>query len=576
MYEKVRYDVSNYVMGAAFDGCGGVEYYAVTDGKTFGWPIRFVNFNYNGKPIDALYDKEVTVFGRVQTIAIDLRGAVLRIEQFLDERENAVYFSYTLDTEHKDDKVDIGLLSPLFSAPVCVDKQTFRREDAVFFTDGELEYIEDNEAVYFSLSASKPTVKAIFACGEKLPGPDEGMFGEFSRIYDRIGQEWNAIKVPAGLNEAETALFYSAYYCALENYKEKGDYKGFMAGCRYLSPMRTYYRDSYFTVLPMYNGHCEKVRNQIITLARGIHEDGSCPSALKSDWSDWWGDHYDSPSCFVMMLYDYICMTGDREIADYRVGDKTVFEKAVSAVEYLTGYTDETGLICKQGRYNKRDWADEVNRYGYVTYVEALYYRALYSIAEMYEKKGDADRARLYHARCERVRKAINDLLWDDEKGYYVNFRNEEYVEDNLSVDTYFAVLFDIADEKRAVRMLKQGERWLESAHNGTGIDFGCMCVYPFYRKIRAAKNKSSQPFNYHNGACWPYLTGIYACAKRKYGFAYKHLLTTPFLYALDKGNYTLLEYFSPYCEDGSLLQAWSGILAFILDEPLSDKLWKK
>lgn len=50
----------------------------------------------------------------------------------------------------------------------------------------------------------------------------------------------------------------------------------------------------------------------------------------------------------------------------------------------------------------------------------------------------------------------------------------------------------------------------------------------------------------------------------------YSQLLTLPFAYNLKKGNYTQIEYFSPYCKDGSLLQAWSGVAAFVLDEEIS------
>lgn len=66
----------------------------------------------------------------------------------------------------------------------------------------------------------------------------------------------------------------------------------------------------------------------------------------------------------------------------------------------------------------------------------------------------------------------------------------------------------------------------------------------------------------------------MYAYAKRKYGMEYKYLLLDWFVYNLKKGNYTPIEYFSPYCKDGSLLQAWGGDVAFVLDEKLSREFW--
>ena len=124
--------------------------------------------------------------------------------------------------------------------------------------------------------------------------------------------------------------------------------------------------------------------------------------------------------------------------------------------------------------------------------------------------------------------------------------------------------------------MLKNMELLLESKNNSAVKcnDFGVMSVYPFYMGAKAACNKSTQPYNYHNGANWPYLSAMYAYAKRKYGMEYKHALESWFEYNIDKGNYTPIEYFSPLCEDGSLLQAWSSAAAFVLDEKLSLDFW--
>lgn len=182
----------------------------------------------------------------------------------------------------------------------------------------------------------------------------------------------------------------------------------------------------------------------------------------------------------------------------------------------------------------------------------------------------------LHYMNCfEKVKEAINNILWSEEKGYYVNFINDDYTEDNLSIDTVFSAVFDIADEERSRRMLSKMEEQLETRNNGIGEDFGSMCVYPFYKKIDSARNKSSQRFDYHNGANRPYLSAMYAYAKRKYGMEYKYLLTVPFEYNRKKGNYTQIEYFSPYCKDGSMLRAWSGDAAFVLDEKLSCDFWK-
>ena len=47
----------------------------------------------------------------------------------------------------------------------------------------------------------------------------------------------------------------------------------------------------------------------------------------------------------------------------------------------------------------------------------------------------------------------------------------------------------------------------------------------------------------------------------------YEYALTSWFDYNVKKGNYTPVEYFSSCQPTGSLLQAWSGCGAFVLDD---------
>lgn len=575
VYEPIPYDVANRVASARFNGKGGVDYFAVADGALFSAPIRYMNLVYNGEIQSPLLSKRVCMLGRRQTVTVDLKTAALTVEQYLDEALCGVFSVYRLTVDRAEDTLDIGLNGDFFRDLAVQEARALEGADKGFDASGEIRYCPENGAVYFRLTAQAPVLYTVMAFGDEEQRA-ACRAADFSAVRAAALAAVQAVAVPENLSEEEKALFYSSFWCALENYKEKGAYKGFMAGCRYLSPMRTYYRDSYYTVLSMYHAHADKVKKQILTLARGIGADGTCPSAVKSDWSDWWGDHYDSPSFFAMMVYDYIRYTGELSLADMVVGERTVLEKAVQAVEHLARYADDTGLLYKAGRYNQRDWADEVNRYGYVTYDQVLYARALYSIAQIYRRKGNASEHRRWMSRFEAVKKAVNDWLWDEEKGYFVNFKNEDYVEDNCSIDTVLAAIFHIADEKRARRMLRRMEELLETPANGVEVPFGSMCVYPFYKKLDAARNKSTQCFDYHNGANWPYWSAMYALAKRQYGMEWRSLLTVPFSYNLQKGNYTPIEYFSPYCPDGSLLQAWSGVTAFVLDEAVSARFFEE
>ena len=169
------------------------------------------------------------------------------------------------------------------------------------------------------------------------------------------------------------AYYKSLLNASLSNYKELGKFKGFLAGIVYQFPARTYYRDAYWTVLSVLPVRPDLVRNEIITLASGISKKGECPSAVKFNFKNYWGNHYDSPSFFVLMLYDYLVHTKDFSILDVKVKAGKVIDSANLVLRRLMKETDETGLLVKGGDYNRRDWCDNVFRSTYVTYDEALY-----------------------------------------------------------------------------------------------------------------------------------------------------------------------------------------------------------
>ncbi len=506
------------------------------------------------------------MIGRTQTVIIENDALVATIKQFLTPDAPCVYERIKIEPKRK---INLELA---FVMPGEVDKNEIE-------ANGDFRYKNSNG---FCFRANKsfyivPEVKAFIHEGvfentsviDIVYGYNQEAILDTIQDFDaceaHAENEIKSILLPGSVKtEREKAIYYSAYFCALENYKELGDFKAFAAGCHYVFPIRTYYRDSYYTVLPMYNGNTAKIRNQILTLARGISEDGTCPSAVINNFKPWWGQHYDSPSMYCIMLYDYVNNTGDFSILAETINGYTILEHAKKIIDKLSLECDETHLIVKAGQYNQRDWADEVNRYGYVTYVEIFYARALFCMSKLLANTDDAAK---YEKEYQTVKDSINSLLWDENKGYYVNFKNKDYTESNLSVDTIFAVIFGIADKVRAERMLDACQSILESRNNPEIDDFGVMCVYPIYRHMCSARVKSSRPLDYHNGAEWPYWSAVYAYALKMYGRDYEYALTRWFDYNIERGHFTPIEYHSPYCITGSHLQAWSGTAAFVYND---------
>ena len=554
LYEDVPYDVSGDNLSVCFDGKLGVsKYLSVKTGKNY--TSRSVIALYkNGEKVGAYTKKSVCMAGRTQTVTLFGDGFEMEMKQFITKEDNAIFVEMNFSANEPTD------FTFLYGIGCVVGVANISCECAY-------KYVGENAFFEMPISVCGQRRIRFVASYDGEQSYCDGLLAVFDEKHKQAYDEIDNIAFPDSVQtEEEKALYLSALFCCIENYKEYGGFKGFAAGCNYLAPLRTYFRDSYWTTLSTYVYNISFVRRQICTLAKGIAADGTCPSAVTKDFSAFWGGHYDSPSFFVMMVYDYINHSGDKALLQEEINGKSILQLCLSVMNKQMERADETGLLYKKGPFNKLDWADEVNRNGYVTYNEALYYRALYCLDKLCQVCGvDGD---VYRRNAEKVKNSINKILWDEEKGYYVNYVDGDFVEDNLSVDTILVCLFGISDESRTNRTLDAMENLLETKNNHLqqAGDYGVMCVYPFYKGISATYGKSSQDYEYHNGGNWPYWSAIYAYAKYLCGREWKYPLKSWFTYNLEKSIFTPVEYFSPCRKSGSTLQAWSGAAAFTFD----------
>ncbi|MBP5405462.1 MAG: hypothetical protein J6Y74_05950 [Clostridia bacterium] len=556
-FEEMRYDISNEKIAVLADGKGGLLSYRVADKGEDRLSTFFAfSLSLNGQPLDPYLEKTVEMIGRTQSVSLPEAGVTTAL--FLSKDDNGVFFEISAKAG---DILSVTLNCRNAKSETHLDSDFIRGANFLLSSSEKGDWITENDAFYLEARGS---VKLFFSFDNDEAAHRQA-FLAFDRKKAEAKEEIEQVSVPASVKtEEEKALYLAAYFTALENHKTLGSFRAFAAGIAYLEPLRTYFRDGYFTLLPLYLSHPDYVRDEILTLARGIAPDGSCPSAVKRDFTAFWGDHFDSPSFFVMMISDYVRHTDDETLLEEKIGDVTLLKLADKVLTKLSARADETGLLYKAGDYNKRDWADEVNRNGYVTYVEALYARALACASSLYQGRDEAASAK-YEAAYRKVKDAINTLLFDREKGYYVNYKTRDFTEDNLSVDTVFTLLFGIADKEKAESVLDKMEALLETRNNQAqkGGDFGVMSVYPLYKERRATAHKSMRPFDYHNGANWCYLTAMYAYAKYLYGRDYAYPLLSCFSYNVRRGHYTPVEYFSPCAPTGGSLQGWSAAIAF-------------
>ena len=141
-----------------------------------------------------------------------------------------------------------------------------------------------------------------------------------------------------------------------------------------------------------------------------------------------------------------------------------------------------------------------------------LYYRA-YEIADLMRAALGLSVNRENKEKAKRLKRAINNLLWDEKKGqynYYIDPWGVQPGQEGIGVS--FALLFDIADEGR-------NERILDSIHT---TPWGIPCFWPSFPRYR-------KPGHYgrHSGTVWPVIQGFWGEAALKEGrstFFFKEL----------------------------------------------------
>lgn len=602
-HEPVYYDIANSKLMAQMDGKGGFSKYSVAGKfsllKENTW---YSGFSLNGKPLENTAQKAVTNKGKWQQIEYmsDFQGTITQelfpgpnentlfsTLSFVNEGEATVnvslhlgfeldyanYYLYRIgqDSEYRLEATQIHTTKKGFQLDLgeefnfCFLSNLDSENIASLNSHIELHYdfqveAQESKALVFALSG---------ATAGGLPALQTAL-DEYSTSKEAIVEE---VLWQEGLFESNDSTLNSMYgfalNAAISSYKNLGEkFNGFFAGIHYQSPPRTYFRDGYWTVLPVLPYKPEWVRKEIVTLAYGIGEDGACPSGvIYHDQKDvhelWWPDHYDSPSFFVMMVHDYLAWTHDRSVLEEVVNGTSILDHAKKSLHYLIQLVPEDkGLFLKPE--NCRDWADNVVREGIVLYDNALFLRALYSLSEISRFIGDEETAWEYDALYQAALHELEEII--ESEAFLFNYRNSDgTVEDNVSIEWALLVVFGLVGEDIAEKILHTLSNQLETRNNEqqTYGDWGVMAAYPFYSNVHHLDQKSMAPYRYHNGGDWPYLDGVYAWAKMMMKDAdWRYPLTRWFTYSLEQGWLTPVEYYGPVYGKGSNLQGWSAMPA--------------
>ncbi len=146
-------------------------------------------------------------------------------------------------------------------------------------------------------------------------------------------------------------------------------------------------------------------------------------------------------------FYEYYMLSGDKTfIDDYYTNMK-------SAMNWLALRPSRDGLIISIPPLEIWNWHPFDLTVGRGTELNVMYYKALLDGAEIAKLEGNGGLAVKYLEKAEKIKKSINSLLWNSEKGAYCSsdlFSNAIPQDANV-----LAVLFGIADAERSASILR-------------------------------------------------------------------------------------------------------------------------
>jgi hypothetical protein len=119
---------------------------------------------------------------------------------------------------------------------------------------------------------------------------------------------------------------------------------------------------------------------------------------------------------WLMTLREHVRDTGDVALAE------ELFPSVERALGWFIRHLDEDGLLRDVPHWLFVDWAT-VDKRGQSTVLNAQFHHALETSAELAELTGAHRQARAWRGLADKVKAAVNALLWDEARGVYVDSR---------------------------------------------------------------------------------------------------------------------------------------------------------
>ncbi len=151
------------------------------------------------------------------------------------------------------------------------------------------------------------------------------------------------------------------------------------------------------------------VHDSLDLLAQKQRPDGLIPP---SNFDNFNQTLYDYGAWWVIALADYYNNTGDRAFA------LRLFPNLQKQLDWLLGRLNPNGLLVKDAGL---EWSWTLPRQGEVTYLNLIYYQALISAGRLAQTLDQNDSATRWLQSAEKLKAAINNRLFDSNRGLYIN-----------------------------------------------------------------------------------------------------------------------------------------------------------
>ncbi len=249
------------------------------------------------------------------------------------------------------------------------------------------------------------------------------------------------------------------------------------------------------------------VRDALAFTQKWQRDDGKMAHELSqaAGYIDWWNDyhygfiHGDTTPFYIVAMYDYYQMTGDREFIEQS------WQSLKKAYDWCLS-TDEDG----DGLMENRKAGLGALEFGALTgilsdiYLSSVWVRANFAMSQLALAVGEESTAEKSAAQYEKTLSALNEKFWDAEVQQYAYAFNEmgKLVKE-VTPWSAVGMIWKLFDEQNALRSLEK----MNSAELMT--DWGTRSI--------SIKSKFFEPLNYNYGAVWPFLTSWVATAQYKY-----------------------------------------------------------